>query len=43
MPAFGFGRKEQPQFFTADITDKEDLEETKEISIGTKSYSRSIR
>ena len=32
MPAFGFGRKEQPQFFTADITDKEDLKEIKEIA-----------
>ena len=27
MPPFGFGRKEQPQSFTTDITDKEDLEE----------------
>ena len=23
MPPFGFGRKEQPQSFTTDITDKE--------------------
>jgi hypothetical protein len=29
---FGFGRKEEPQSFTTDITDKEDLEEIKEIS-----------
>jgi hypothetical protein len=27
MPRFGFGRKEERQSFTADITDKEDLEE----------------
>jgi hypothetical protein len=27
MPRFGFGRKEEPQSFTTDITDKEDLEE----------------
>ena len=27
MPPFGFGRKEQPQSFTTDITDKEDLED----------------
>jgi hypothetical protein len=26
MPRFGFGRKEEPQSFTTDITDKEDLE-----------------
>ena len=32
MPPFGFGRKEQPQPFTTDITDKDDLEETKEIA-----------
>jgi Bacterial PH domain/Short C-terminal domain len=32
MPPFGFGRKEQPQSFTTDITDKEDLEEIKEIA-----------
>src|ERR671939_529065 len=32
MPPFGFGRKEQPQSFTTDITDKEDLQEIKEIS-----------
>jgi hypothetical protein len=32
MPSFGFGRKEQPQSFTADITDKQDLDEIKEIS-----------
>jgi Bacterial PH domain/Short C-terminal domain len=31
MPPFGFGRKEQPQSFTTDITDKEDLEEIKAI------------
>ena len=27
MPAFGFGRKEQPQPFDTDTTDKEDLDE----------------
>ena len=27
MAPFGFGRKEQPQSFTTNITDKEDLEE----------------
>src|SRR5919199_81308 len=33
MPPFGFGRKEeQPQSFTTDITDKDDLEEIKEIA-----------
>ena len=32
MPPFGFGRKEQPQSFTTDITDKEDLEEIKETA-----------
>jgi hypothetical protein len=32
MPLFGFGRKEQPQSFTTDITDKEDLEEIMEIA-----------
>ena len=32
MPPFGFGKKEQPQSFTTDITDKEDLEEIKEIA-----------
>ena len=32
MPPFGFGRKEQPQSFTPDITDKEDLEEIREIA-----------
>jgi hypothetical protein len=33
MTPFGFGRKgEQPQSFTTDITDKEDLEEIKEIA-----------
>ena len=42
MPPFGFARKEQSQSFATDITDKEDSEETKEIPIGTKSYSRSI-
>jgi hypothetical protein len=31
MPPFGFGRKEEPHY-TTDITDKEDLEEIKEIS-----------
>jgi hypothetical protein len=31
MPPFGFGREEQPPSFTIDITDKEDLEEIKEI------------
>jgi Bacterial PH domain/Short C-terminal domain len=32
MPPFGFGRKEQPQSFITDITDKEDLEEIKGIA-----------
>ena len=32
MPPFGFGKKEQPQSFTTDIIDKEDLEEIKEIA-----------
>jgi Bacterial PH domain/Short C-terminal domain len=32
MPPFGFGRKEQPQSFTTNITDKEDLEEIREIA-----------
>ena len=32
MPPFGFGRKEPPQSFNKDITDKEDLEEIKEIT-----------
>ena len=32
MPPFGLGRKEQPQSFTTDIPDKEDLEEIKEIA-----------
>ncbi len=32
MPPFGFGRKEQPQPFTTEITDKEDLEEIKQIA-----------
>src|SRR5919199_4567672 len=33
MPPFGFGRKEeQPQSFTTDITDKEDVEKIKEIA-----------
>ena len=27
MPAFGFSRKEQPQPFATDITDKGDLDE----------------
>src|SRR5215217_792391 len=31
MPPFGFGRKEEPHY-TTDITDKEDLEEIKEIA-----------
>ena len=31
MPQFGFGRKEQPQSFTTDITNKEDLQEIKKI------------
>jgi replication-associated recombination protein RarA len=31
MPPFGLGSKEQPQSFTTDITDKEDLKEIKEI------------
>jgi hypothetical protein len=29
MPPFGFGKKGQPQTFTTDITDKEDLEARK--------------
>ena len=37
MPPFGFGRKEQPQSFTTDITDKEDLEEIKKNSSSVKS------
>jgi Short C-terminal domain len=32
MPPFGFGRKNQPQSFTIDITDKEDLEQIREIA-----------
>jgi hypothetical protein len=32
MPPFGFGRKEERQSFTTDITDKEDLEEIREIA-----------
>jgi hypothetical protein len=32
MAPFGLGRKEQPKSFTTDITDKEDLEEIKEIA-----------
>ena len=32
MPPFGFARKEQPQSFTTDITDKEDLEEIRDIA-----------
>jgi hypothetical protein len=32
MPPFGFGRKEQPLSFTTNITDKEDLEEIREIA-----------
>ena len=32
MPPFGFGRKEQPQSFTTDITDKDDLEEISKIA-----------
>ena len=32
MAPFGFGKKEQPQSFTTNITDKEDLEEIKEIA-----------
>jgi hypothetical protein len=32
MPRFGFGRKEERQSFTTDITDKEDLEEIREIA-----------
>jgi hypothetical protein len=32
MPPFGFGMKEQPQPFTTDITNKEDLEEIKGIA-----------
>src|SRR5436305_657073 len=32
MPPLGFGRKEQPQSFTTNITDKEDLEEIREIA-----------
>src|ERR671928_554212 len=31
MPPFGFGRKDQPQSFTTDITDGEDLGEIKKI------------
>jgi hypothetical protein len=31
MPPIGFGKKEEPQSFTTDITDKEDLEEIKKI------------
>jgi hypothetical protein len=31
MAPFGFGRKEEPQSFTTDITDKDDLEEIKKI------------
>jgi hypothetical protein len=30
MPPFGFGRKQTPALYT-DITDKEDLEEIKEM------------
>jgi hypothetical protein len=33
MAPFGFGRKEEPQSFTTDITDKEDLEEIKKYLI----------
>ena len=43
MPPFGFGRKELSQSFATDITDKEDLEETKEIFTITKSCWYSIR
>ena len=32
MPPFGFGRKNQPQSFTIDITDKEGLEQIREIA-----------
>jgi hypothetical protein len=32
MAPFGFGRKERPESFTTNITDKEDLEEIKEIA-----------
>jgi Bacterial PH domain/Short C-terminal domain len=32
MAPFGFGKKEQPRSFTTDITDKEGLEEIKEIA-----------
>jgi hypothetical protein len=32
MPPFGFGRKNQPQYFTIDITDKEELEQIREIA-----------
>src|SRR5919202_5273514 len=32
MPPFGFGKKGQPQSFTTDITDKEDLEQIREIA-----------
>jgi hypothetical protein len=32
MPPFGLGTKEKPYSFTTDITDKEDLEEIKEIA-----------
>ena len=31
MPPLGFGRKDQPQSFTADITNKKDLAEIKKI------------
>jgi hypothetical protein len=41
MPPFGFGRKEQPQSFTTDITDKEDLEKIKEIA-QMREYSLSL-
>ena len=41
MPPFGFDRKGQPQSFTTDIADEEDLEEIKAIAdaagIGTQS------
>jgi hypothetical protein len=32
MPPFGLGRKKQPQSFTTNIADKEDLEEIREIA-----------
>jgi hypothetical protein len=32
MSPFGFGKKDQPLSFTTDITDKEDLQEIKEIA-----------